>query len=334
MNFVVIGGGSIGKRHIRNLLALGHTGIFCLRRDLDPSFEENEKVKVITSVTELKVPIAAVFVCTPTSLHVEGLKIASQLNCALFMEKPLIHSKRGLAECIELLDRFSHPFFIGFMLRYHPLVKKMKAIMESGTLGKVYSARFEFGSYLPYWHPWEDHKISYASRRDLGGGVINTITHELDLIQYFFGSPNAVTCVARNFGKLGIEVEEIADAIFNYDDKAITLHLDYLQKDYNRSVKILCDNGAISWNWHDQKIVIVKHGEGVIEEKLAGDFDVNQLYMDELKDFINSISTKSMTHPLNAQHAIVNTQVMLAMHESAACEQRVNINLHHLKKVI
>jgi predicted dehydrogenase len=215
------------------------------------------------------------------------------------------------------------------MLRFHPLVQKIKAIIDSKELGPVYSARFEFGSYLPDWHPWEDHRTSYASRKELGGGVINTITHELDLIQYYFGEPISVQCTKATFGKLSIETEEIAEACFEYKDKLVTLHLDYLQKDYDRNIKILCDEGKIVWNWHENLVRVTRH-KGEERMYTLKDFDVNQLYIDELKDFIGLIksSNSSVKHPLDFAHAQTNTSLMLLMHTAA--EQKSSKTLQTL----
>jgi len=231
LNFLIIGGGSIGKRHIVNLRSAGYKNIFCLRRVYDKTFDEQLQIQSVLSVEDLNdVKIDAVFICTPTSLHVKGIEIAIERKAAIFMEKPLIHNTQGLEKAKHLLQNYHKPFFIGFMLRYHPHVKKIKEIIDSNIMGKAYSARFECGSYLPLWHPWEDHRISYASKAELGGGVINTITHELDLTQYFFGEPQTVIASSKNLQKLDIEVEEIAEIIFEYNDKIVTLHLDYLQK--------------------------------------------------------------------------------------------------------
>lgn len=241
--FLIIGGGSIGRRHIKNLHELGYHNLYCLKRQVDAHFELQEKVKVVTSIHELIEKVDAVIVCSPTSLHNEGIAIAKQLNAAVFMEKPLIHNQEGVDEAISLMSSNTNPFFIGFMLRYHPLVKKINSVLDSDILGEIYSARFSFGSYLPYWHPWENHQLSYASIRALGGGVINTITHELDLIQHLFGTPKSVLAEKMNLNILDIEVEELAEAIFKYDEKLVTLHLDFLQKDYDRNILILGKNG-------------------------------------------------------------------------------------------
>ena len=238
--------------------------------------------------------------------------------------------KLSLKDLQKIKNDFSdYPqiFFLGFMLRYHPLVKKIKDIIDSNVLGKVYSARFEFGSYLPFWHPLEDYKTGYAAVKKLGGGVINTITHELDLIQYFFGNPESVICDSKNLKKLNIEVEEIAEAIFGYHDKIVTLHLDYLQKEYDRNIKILCDDGKITWNWHDNKVIVKRYNEDAVEYPVATGFEVNQLYVDELKDFINLVKTANSNHLLNLDHAFSNTELLLRIHESAERGQKINAQI-------
>lgn len=316
--YLVIGGGSIGKRHIRNLKALGYTDIACLRRSADPSFEEELGVQVVTT-QEACVSFApdAVFICTPTSLHLDGIAIAKLCKAHIFMEKPLIHDQDGLALATQMLEGYDRTFFIGFMLRFHPLINIIKTCVEEKQLGNVWGARFEFGSYLPYWHPWEDHRDGYAGRKDLGGGVINTITHELDLVLYLFGNPESIRSTKMNLGKLDIDVEEVAEAHFVYADKLVSLHVDYLQKDYDRNIKIWFDEGIITWNWHENRVLIKKHKGEQREEPLV-DFDVNQLYLDEIKAFIQLCNSNTKRHSLDFEYAISNTKAMLAMHQDSA----------------
>jgi len=322
---VVIGGGSIGKRHINNLQTLGFKNIYCLKREYNSDFEKNLKVKVITSYRELKVINPwAVFICNPTSLHIESLQEAVNLGAHIFMEKPLIHEAKGLEKAKEILKNYDKVFFIGFMMRFHPLVKEVKNILETENLGKVYAARLEFGSFLPYWHPYEDYKISYAAKKKLGGGVINTITHELDLAQYFFGNPESVKAHKMNLGKLDIDVEELFEGILIYKDKMVSLHLDYLQKDYDRRISILCDEGSIRWNWHDNEVIISKHKEETKKIPLHN-FDVNQLYINEIKAFFSLIENNKLKHGLDSHQAFKNTEITLALHESSDKGKVINL---------
>ncbi len=322
---IVIGGGSIGQRHIKNLQTLGYLSIFCLKRNIDLAFESKFNVRVITTYQEFTdIQPWAVFICNPTSLHIDSLREAVEVNAHIFMEKPLIHDEKGLLLAKKLLRDYDKVFFIGFMLRFHPLVKKIKKIIDSKKLGEVYAARLEFGSYLPYWHPYEDYKISYAARKELGGGVINTITHELDLIQHFFGSPESVLSHKINLGKLGIDVEELFEGTLIYCDKLVTLHLDYLQKDYDRKISIFCDEGNILWNWHENKILIKKH-KSELQKVSLSDFYVNQLYVDELKGFFDLINANELKHNLDAQHAFKNTEITLALHKAAEKGKIINL---------
>ena len=320
---VVIGGGSIGQRHIKNLKYLGFENVYCLKREHNQGFEKDLGVTVITDSLVLgEIKPLAVFICNPTSMHISSLEDAVNCGAHIFMEKPLIHNQEGLEQAQKILKDYDKVFFIGFMMRYHPLVKEIHQIVNSGYLGKVYSARFEFGSYLPYWHPYEDHRISYASRKALGGGVINTITHELDLIQYFFGKPVSLNAHKLNLNKLDIDVEELLEGSLNYEDKLVTLHLDYLQKDYDRRISILCDEGSIRWNWHDNEVVISKHKEAIRKIPLQG-FDVNLLYIDELSHFFQLIEEQMVDHPLNHKHAFENTKITLALHEASDTNRTV-----------
>jgi predicted dehydrogenase len=317
VKILIIGGGSIGRRHIKNLHRLGYGDIACLKRKQDENFAGEHSVKVLTDFSEASANNPdVIFICTPTSLHLEGLKYATANSMHIFMEKPLVDTSGRLEESIKLLIDYKRVFFIGFMLRYHPMVIRIKSILDEGLLGQVFNARFEFGSYLPFWHPYEDYKISYAARSDLGGGVINTITHELDLIQYFFGEPKQVTCRSANFNLLEIDVEEQSEAIFEYPDKQVTLHLDYLQKDYNRFIKILGRDGRLEWNWHNNYIELQLHQQKLMKIETPENFDVNQLYLNELEDFFSLIKGNTTTHPLDQDHAIKNTKLMLAMHQS------------------
>ncbi|MDG1974758.1 MAG: Gfo/Idh/MocA family oxidoreductase [Flavobacteriaceae bacterium] len=314
MKFLIVGGGSIGQRHLNNLKSLGYDNLYCYKRKSSSDFEEKYNCKVITNFDEVQsIQPDVIVICNPTSMHVDWVKIANNLKAHVFVEKPLTHLETQLDDVKSEWNNNS-VFFIGFMLRYHPLVKKIKELIDSNRLGRIYSARLEFGSWLPYWHPWEDHKISYASNKNMGGGVINTITHELDLVQYFFGNPISMKSKKANFDFLDIEVEEIAESILIYEDKLVTLHVDFLQKDYDRNIKILGEKGRIIWDWHTNKVDVKLHKDTEEEHEL-NDFDVNQLYIDEMKDFINLIENNCINHPLDFKHAVSNTELMLEMHK-------------------
>lgn len=316
MKILVIGGGSIGRRHLRNLKELGFGELYCLKRSPDEAFAAEHHCRVLCSTEEvLNLKPEVIFVCSPSALHEDGLRMAISCDAHVFMEKPLTHSAESLFS-ISALPEVKRVFFIGFMLRYHPLVAKLRELLDTGAIGKLFSARLEFGSYLPFWHPWEDHRDGYAARTELGGGVVNTITHELDLMLHLLGEPQSVFAATANTGQLEIETEELCEAIFSYPWGLAGIHLDFLQKDYDRRIRFLGADGKLEWNWHENRLLMKKHGEKE-EEIPLGPFDVNQLYLDELRAFFDLIEKNQTKHPLDLQYAIMNTRWMLGMHQSS-----------------
>ncbi|TVQ65395.1 MAG: gfo/Idh/MocA family oxidoreductase [Balneolaceae bacterium] len=364
---LIVGAGSIGQRHLRNLKTLGWENITVLRRKPDPEFEEAHSVRVITDYREMEVAPYAVVACNPTSLHLDPLRYAALSGTHLFMEKPLIHTESGLKEAEKLLSGFSGLFFIGYMLRFHPAIEVIDRIVKSSlageavipkqlmtelkeqgderdpkrtllshsqhpdsdmglkaehslseiplNLGAPFSARLEFGSYLPGW-PYKEYKQSYAAKRDLGGGVINTISHELDLICHLFGTPGKLSATAFNIGRLGIEAEEMCEALFVYRDMAVTLHLDYLQKTYDRRIRILFSEGTLEWDWSSETIQIFPAaGDKVSLYVPMG--DLNSLYLDEMKAFLNLAAANQKNHPLDSDYSLLNTRLLLLMHHSS-----------------
>jgi len=317
MRILIVGSGSIAKRHLNNLKLLGYNDIFVLKREYDKQFESINDVKVITNYDSDKLSnFDCIFICTPTSIHIEALEFANKNNLHVFMEKPMVHDLNSLNKSKNIWTLNNRVFLIGYMLRFHPAIKYIYDLVHSKKFEQVYSARFEFGSYLPNWHPNENYKESYASIKEQGGGVVRTISHELDLVQYFFGNPKEIKTINLNTGKLEINVEEISENILSYNDKIVTIHLDLLQKKYHRSISILSTEGRIDWNWDTNEIRITTIGNDVEIISFAKDFELNSLYINELKYFFYLIKNNIINHTLDFNHAIKNTELMLKIYNN------------------
>lgn len=317
MKILIVGSGSIAKRHLNNLKLLGINDIIVLKRKFDYDFQKAFDVKVVTDyLSDLLENLDCIFICTPTSMHLEAIEFANKNNLHVFIEKPLVHDVESYIISKSIWTNPNKVFFIGYMLRYHKVIKKIHEIVNLQTLGKVYSARFEFGSYLPNWHPGENYKESYACIKELGGGVVRTISHELDLVQYFFGNPYEIKTINLNTGFLNVEVEEISESILLYKDKIVTIHLDLLQKKYHRTISILFDKGRLDWDWESNDIAITTLEDGTNVIKYNDKFDLNDLYIDEVKDFFYLINNNIFKHSLDYQHALSNTELMLQMYNN------------------
>ncbi|GAJ19017.1 unnamed protein product, partial [marine sediment metagenome] len=118
-----------------------------------------------------------VIISSPTSLHIETMKIPLEKKIPIFVEKPIADSIEQLR---EIDDYDLNSVMIGFSLRYNEIINIVKEFIASGKLGKIYKANLYCGQFLPSWHPYADYRKEYYARKDLGGGVIRTLSHEID----------------------------------------------------------------------------------------------------------------------------------------------------------
>ena len=141
-------------------------------------------------------------ISTPSSMHLECAQLCASKGINIFVEKPFSHNLDGFNDFENLVLEKNLYFFISFQRRFHPYLRKIKKLIDSDKLGKIITANFNVASYVPAWHPYEDYKELYACRADLGGGVLLTEIHELDLCYWYFGLPNYASCVGGNYSNI------------------------------------------------------------------------------------------------------------------------------------
>ncbi len=291
---LVVGYGSVGRRHAENLRALGVREIFFLRHksteDLPPrhlrSWSEALKTK----------PDFAI-IANPTSLHIPAALRLAAAGIHLFMEKPLSHNLVGVTRLLNLVNKKHLITMVGYNFRFHPQLLKIKKLLQEGAIGKVVGARAEAGQYLPDWHPGEDYRQGYAACAVLGGGVILTLIHEIDYLIWLIGAPQAIFCLADKISNLKIDVEDVAEILIKFS-KGTTgeVHLDYLQRIPRRTLEIIGEQGTILWNYFDGelKVFTVKNKKWKTYS-LPRDFERNQMFMDEMKHFISCLRQRKGT---------------------------------------
>lgn len=287
---LVVGLGSIGRRHARNWAAL-QLGPLAVCRQLGRPLPEPLGLEVtqysdLDQALELAQPDLVV-VANPTSLHVETACRAVGAGAHVLVEKPLDSDLGAVAGLLRAAQARGRALMVAYNLRFHPLLARLKSLVTGGAIGRVLSARAEAGEYLPDWHPWEDYRGGYSGRRDLGGGAVLTMSHELDALCWLMGAPRRVTALAGHLSALEIDAEDVAEIVVEFEGGAIgSVHLDYVRRTPTRKLEVVGENGLLRWDYHANRLeqYTASTGQWRVEE---GDlrYARNQMYVDELRHF-------------------------------------------------
>jgi len=299
ISVVFFGVGSIGQRHIQNLKSLGVSKVYVYDPNPDLVDEVSKKHEVIPvkkeDVWSKEYDIA--FITNPNSLHLDTALEAAKHGCHLFIEKPLATSMEGLGELIELVREKNLITIVGCNMRFHPGPKKVKQLLEEQTIGRVLSGHVETGSFLPAWRPLQDYKQSYSARKDLGGGCVLDCIHEIDLACWYFGIPEDVKSYVFNTGFIGIECEDTSDILMKYEEGfSCFVHIDYIQQTYERKCRIVGEKGTIWWDINKQEVTLyIAEDKTYVPYSHPVDYDLNQMYIDEVRHFLDCVSKKEQT---------------------------------------
>ncbi|PKN88674.1 MAG: hypothetical protein CVU46_00260 [Chloroflexi bacterium HGW-Chloroflexi-8] len=297
MKFLIVGFGSIGRRHFHNLLSLGEKDILLLR-SLKSTINTDE-LKDFIVVNQLKDALSlkpdAVILANPTALHLEVAIPAAKAGCHLFFEKPISESMNNIGTLIKALRVGGGRAITGFQFRFHPGLQKIKSIIDSNQIGEVISARAHWGEYLPGWHPWEDHRNSYSAKKELGGGVILTLCHPIDYLHWMLGPVNTVWAHHRQIERLEIDVEASAEVGLVFKSEAFaSIHLNYIQSPGKHDLEIIGDQGTIRWDNSDGIVHLYRAKTQIWETfEPPVHFERNDLFIAEMKHFIDVVKNNS-----------------------------------------
>lgn len=321
MKILIAGLGSIGRRHLRNLLALGEQDILLYRTH--QSTLPDEEFALFPVETDINAALAhrpdAVIVSNPTALHLQVAIPAAKAGCHLLLEKPVAAKLDQQVERLhQLANQAGIETLVGFQFRFHPVLQQIRETLVSGQVGRPYSFRVHWGEYLPGWHPWEDYRASYAARKDLGGGVVHTLSHPLDYVRWLFGEVASLKATVGQVSDLELDVEDVAEITLKFNNGCIgSVHLDYFQRPAAHWMEINCERGHIRWD-NDTgaaKIYFVDDGRWEAVSPPAG-FDRNHLFLEEMRHFLMLIKGEAHSRCTLAE-GIRALEVAEAVHASS-----------------
>ncbi len=291
MAIVVLGLGSIGRRHARNLMMLGQNVVgFDVDAAARKAFEESggKAVADRTEALELATGGGAVIIASPSGRHFADTLDALSAGCHVFVEKPFAHRLDGLEAAVRTAQSKGQTVFAAHNLRYHPMVQAAHEILAASALGEIFWARAICASYLPDWRPQQDYRQGYAAD-PATGGVIFDVIHEFDLCAHLIGPFRSVSAAAQRSGHLELNSEDIADIRLEHDCGAATmLHFDYVTRPPVRVMDITGENGRIEIDIAGRRLIHwTADGRIVLNETAVSSLDDD--YRDEMKHFLECV---------------------------------------------
>ena len=277
------GMGSIGKRHLKNLVKIFNERkiefkIDVVKRKKELDDEVKEYIDNVYKIDEF-IPsfYDIVFIVNDTSVHIETLNLMKDYSNNFFIEKPLSLNLNGF----ELKNYKNKKIYIACPMRYSSVMDYLKKNID---FTKVYSVRAICSTYLPDWRPTIDYRNNYSAKKELGGGVTLDLIHEWDYLTYLIGFPEKIFNLNKKVSHLEISSDDLSVYIAEYNDKLVELHLDYFGRTPTRKAEFFLKEGTIVGDFIENS-VILENKEKIILPK-------EDIYLNEMNSFFNIIFDK------------------------------------------
>ena len=264
MKVCIVGLGSIGRRHLRNLACLFQSrgiefAIDALRheeRDLPP--ERELLHKIYYNINQLPDDYDAAFICNPTSMHYDTIRALAGKTRHMFIEKPVFDRSGYDINALDLPE--DGIYYVACPLRYCSALQWVKDYIQNE---RIYAVRAICSTYLPDWRPDVDYRKIYSAHADMGGGVSIDLIHEWDYLCWLFGWPQRVLHMRGTYSQLEIDSDDLSLYLASYPDKLISLHLDYFGRFERREMELYTQRETVLADIRRGKISFLKTGETI-----------------------------------------------------------------------
>jgi predicted dehydrogenase len=285
----VVGTGSAGTRHARNLLDAGLDVVFVSRTADGPRSVGTKEVTVVDDLGAALAAADVAVVANPTSLHLDVLRRAIESGCHVLCEKPVATGASGVRAVAARAAAQGLVIAVDCQMRFHPLAVEMRELVRDGAIGVVVDVESTQGEHLADYHPDEDYRTSYAARADLGGGVLLTQIHQLDLLYWLLGPFDTAFAVGGPRSELELDVEDTVSYLLRSATGVPARgHVDYTQRPKRFEVTVTGTGGRVQWDYYAG---MLRHhrADGSSERATDPSFERNSMFRALVDDFLTAI---------------------------------------------
>jgi len=325
---LVVGAGSVGKRHLANLAGLG-----CLVWGVDPRPDRLAEAAGIKGFQDgfagLEAALEAgagfdgAVVASPPSFHVDQCLALARAGLPILLEKPVcpgLKEGRRLAQGLEPL--MGTRLLLGYTYRWWPPLADLRAWLKEGRIGQPLHAVFFMSAHLADWHPWERYQDFFMASRELGGGALLDESHFLDLMYWFFGLPEKLFGRVEKLSGLEIQTDDNVDLTVVYKSGLrVSVHLDLYGRPHEKYIAFTGEKGTIHWSFEPNRLKYSDRMEQEWETKEYS-FERNDMFVDLAREFLEVIDGREeMTCTLEDGLAVL--RIIEACRKSSETERMV-----------
>ena len=287
---IVLGAGSAGRRHARNLSALG-----CRISAFDPRPDRRSalaaEVDLVAATASLReafelADLDAVAVCSPPSFHADQAIEAINRGLPVLLEKPVSPELAAARRLASESKKASVPVLLGYTWRWWPPLAEARRRLEAGAVGRLLHVRCSLSAHLADWHPWERYQDFFMSSRELGGGALLDESHWIDLMLWMFGMPAGVFAKVDRLSDLEIDADDNVDMLLDYPGgPRVMLHLDLYGRPHERFIQFVGDRGTLRWSDSPNGFRLSTRAEGDWEE-VSFEHERNDMFAAVAQEFV------------------------------------------------
>ncbi len=282
MKVLVVGAGSIGRRHIEVLKVTGRHEIGICELDRDNADDAGQKYGISEVYYDLedaiKAQFDAVVVCTPNAYHADASIAAMEAGCNVLVEKPIASSISDAWRMVMAAENTGRTLMVGYTLRVYPGLSEIKGLLNSGRLGKPISVRVNLNAAITLVLNKSDYRKSYET----GGGIIYDYSHEIDYLRYLFGEIKRYACFVDLQVKKELSCDDVAEIILQYESGTIaSIHMDYVL-DGGRTLDIVCENGRMHYDFNGNLCTKPEKGDS---QSISYRVDRNEMFAKQFEMF-------------------------------------------------
>lgn len=327
MRSLVIGLGSMGKRRIRCLATLGNKDIlgFDVREDRRKEAEQKYNIKTYGEIKDIDFnKVDVIIISCPPDLHLKYARIAVDNNIPAFIEAGVI--SKDTEELIKYKNKKNKDLFIApsCTLIFNPIIKEIKEIILSNKYGKVTNFSYHSGQYLPDWHPWENIKDFYVSKRETSAAR-EIVPFELTWIVNILGYPEEIKGFFSKTMDLGINIEDTYAFIMRFNGNYLgNIIVDVVSRFAIRKLVINLENAQLQWNWEERFFKLyeadksrwIKYSQPDFQTETGYNKNISEnMYVEEIKFFLKGIKNNN-AYPYSLEDELKIEQLLNKIEES------------------